>query len=144
MSWIQKNEISRWQNKPIRKNKRMNKGKGPKTPLLLFLTIGFLFVTLLCLYCWQTIKMLEYSYKIENTKKLISELEEKHRRLEIEEAFVLSPALIHERAMRKLGMTAPKPGQLLFESDLMSAQEQAIAMALPADGAKNPNKVLTN
>ncbi len=131
MSLTEHNGTARWQNRPVRRPRNRNKAK--KTPLFLFLVGGFLFVGLLCVYCWQKAEMRNYGYLMEVEKQRIIELEEKYRQLKLEEAYLLTPARINQLAYDRLGMTTPSPDQVIFDTD--SFVENPGTMVMSASNA---------
>ncbi len=73
------------------------------------LTILFAMVMV---YGWQHFSAIEYGYKIESKKHDLEVLREANRQLSVQQAELTDlPRL--EREARKLGMTAPQPGQVV-------------------------------
>ena len=74
-------------------------------------------------YGWQHFSAIEYGYKVEAKKQQLEQLREVNRELSVRQA-QLSDLSRLDREARKLGMTAPAPGQVVrpdVTSDVNSA-----------------------
>ncbi len=67
---------------------------------------------LIMMYGWQHLSSIEYGYRIESEKQQLQQLEEQNRQLRLTEAQLGDPARIDQMA-RQLGLTAPRPGQVV-------------------------------
>ena len=67
---------------------------------------------LIMMYGWQHLSSIEYGYRIEAEKQQLQQLEEQNRQLRLTEAQLGDPARIDQMA-RQLGLTAPRPGQVV-------------------------------
>ena len=67
---------------------------------------------LIMMYGWQHLSAIEYGYRIESEKQQVQQLEEQNRQLRLTEAQLGDPARIDQMA-RQLGLTAPRPGQVV-------------------------------
>src|SRR5580698_6361802 len=95
-------------------NSRIVKAADPvrvKEMRLFACAMAMLF-SLIMLYGWQHLSSIEYGYRIESEKQQLQQLEEQNRQLRLSEAQLGDPERIDQMA-RHLGLTAPKPGQVV-------------------------------
>ncbi len=63
-------------------------------------------------YGWQHFSAIEYGYKVEAKKQQLEQLRETNRQLSLQEAQMCDLGRLDKEA-RKLGMEAPRPGQVV-------------------------------
>jgi hypothetical protein len=63
-------------------------------------------------YAWQHFKAIEYGYRIESTKRELSNVTEMNHALRLEEASLRDPERIDVLA-RRMGLVPPEPGQVI-------------------------------
>ena len=85
---------------------------------------------LIMIYGWQHLSSIEYGYRIESEKQQIQQLEEHNRQLRLTEAQLGDPARIDQMA-RELGLTAPRPGQVVRPDATADPNAPALAEATP-------------
>jgi cell division protein FtsL len=71
-----------------------------------------LLFAMVMVYGWQHFSAIEYGYKVEAKKQQLEQLRETNRQLSAQQA-QLSELSRLDREARKLGMSAPKPGQVV-------------------------------
>jgi cell division protein FtsL len=86
---------------------------------------------LIMIYGWQHLSAIEYGYRIESEKQQIQQLEEQNRQLRLTEAQLGDPARI-DQAARRLGLTAPRPGQVVRPDATADPNAPALAQATPS------------
>ena len=91
--------------------------------------MAVLFV-LIMVYGWQHFSAIEYGYKVEAEKQQRTSLEEQNRELRLAEAQLCDPHRIDQMA-RKLGLDAPKPGQVVRGEDQFDSNAPVMAQASP-------------
>ena len=85
---------------------------------------------LIMIYGWQHLSSIEYGYRIESEKQQIQQLEEQNRQLRLTEAQLGDPARI-DQAARHLGLTAPRPGQVVRPDATADPNAPALAQVTP-------------
>ena len=85
---------------------------------------------LIMIYGWQHLSSIEYGYRIESEKQQIQQLEEQNRQLRLTEAQLGDPARIDQMA-RQLGLTAPRPGQVVRPDATPDPNAPALAEVAP-------------
>jgi cell division protein FtsL len=85
---------------------------------------------LIMIYGWQHLSSIEYGYRIESEKQQIQQLEEQNRQLRLTEAQLGDPARI-DQAARQLGLTAPRPGQVVRPDATADPNAPALAQVTP-------------
>ena len=94
--------------------KRNGKRNLSKPRLLLFFTLPLLFLIGGSLfYVWSRIQVIQLGYEISNALKEGRGLTETSKKLRIEIAALKSYARIERIATEELGMTKPKPDQVI-------------------------------
>lgn len=91
-------------------------------------------LSLALLYGWQHFLSIRYGYTVEAEKQQVRQLEEQNRELRLTEAQLASPARIDIMA-RQLGLTAPRPGQVVLPNGAAAGNGVVMADAnsgLPA------------
>ncbi|OGP74547.1 MAG: cell division protein FtsL [Deltaproteobacteria bacterium RBG_16_50_11] len=94
--------------------RKTGKGNLPKTWLLLFFTL--LLILLMggsLFYVWSRIQVIQLGYEISSALKEGRGLTETNKKLRIEIAALKSYARIERIATEELGMTKPKPDQVI-------------------------------
>jgi cell division protein FtsL len=91
------------------------------------MTVLFMFVMF---YGWQHFSAIEYGYRVEAEKQQRNSLEEQNRELRLAEAQLCDPHRIDQIA-RKLGLDAPRPGQVVRGENAFDANPPVIAEASP-------------
>lgn len=91
------------------------------------MTMLFLFVMF---YGWQHFSAIEYGYRVETEKQQRTLLEEQNRELRLAEAQLCAPHRI-DRMARKLGLDAPRPGQVVSGDNAFDANAAVMAEASP-------------
>jgi len=85
---------------------------------------------LIMIYGWQHLSSIEYGYRIESEKQQIQQLEEQNRQLRLTEAQLGDPERIDQMA-RQLGLTAPRPGQVVRPDATPDPNAPALAEVAP-------------
>jgi cell division protein FtsL len=91
------------------------------------MSVLFVFVMF---YGWQHFSAIEYGYKVEAEKQQCASLEDQNRRLRLTEAELCNPDRIDKMA-KKLGMSAPRPGQVVRQENEFDASTPVMAQAAP-------------
>jgi cell division protein FtsL len=91
------------------------------------MTVLFVFVMF---YGWQHFSAIEYGYKVEAEKQQRTLLEEQNRQLRLSEAQLCDPHRI-DRMARKLGLDAPRPGQVVRQENVFDPNVPVMAQASP-------------
>jgi len=86
--------------------------------------------TLVMVYGWQHFNSIEYGYKVEAQKQQRELLKEQNHQLRLTEAQLCDPVRI-DRMARRLGMDAPKPGQVVRPDSVPDANAPVMAQASP-------------
>jgi cell division protein FtsL len=97
-----------------------------------------LLFSLVMVYGLQHFSAIEGSYTVESEKQVRDQLREENRQLRLGEAELEQPGRIDALA-RKMGFTAPQPGQVVHPNAAMPADASAPALAqnaLPASPAR--------
>lgn len=81
-------------------------------------------------YGLQHFSAIEYGYKVEAQKQQRTLLEEQNRELRLTEAQLCDPHRIDQMA-RKLGLDAPRPGQVVRGDNTLDPNAPVIAQASP-------------
>jgi cell division protein FtsL len=92
------------------------------------MTVLFVFVMF---YGWQHFSAIEYGYRVEAEKQQRTLLEEQNRQLRLTEAQLCDPHRI-DRMARKLGLDAPRPGQVVRQENVFDPNAPVVAEARPA------------
>jgi len=79
------------------------------------LAMSVLFVVVM-LYGWQHFSSIEIGYRVESEKQQLHQLEEQNRQLGLKEAQLCDLNRL-DREARGLGMSAPRPGQVVRPED---------------------------
>jgi cell division protein FtsL len=85
---------------------------------------------LIMMYGWQHLSAIEYGYRIESEKQQFQQLEEQNRQLRLTEAQLGDPARIDHMA-RRLGLSAPRPGQVVRPDAAVDPNAPVLAEATP-------------
>jgi cell division protein FtsL len=85
---------------------------------------------LIMMYGWQHLSAIEYGYRIESEKQQLQQLEEQNRQLRLNEAQLGDPARIDQMA-RQLGLSSPRPGQVVRPDAIADPNAPALAEATP-------------
>ncbi len=115
-------------------NSRLVKAADPQRvrEMRIFACAMALLFGLIMMYGWQHLSSIEYGYRIESEKQQVQQLEEQNRQLRLTEAQLGDPARIDQMA-RQLGLTAPRPGQVVRPDATADPNAPALAeAALPA------------
>jgi cell division protein FtsL len=91
------------------------------------MTVLFVFVMF---YGWQHFSAIEYGYKVEAEKQQRTLLEEQNRQLRLSEAQLCDPHRI-DRMARKLGLDAPRPGQVVRQENSFDPNAPVVAQVSP-------------
>jgi cell division protein FtsL len=91
------------------------------------MTVLFVFVMF---YGWQHFSAIEYGYRVEAEKQQRTLLEEQNRELRLNEAQLCDPHRIDKMA-RKLGLDAPRPGQVVRQENVFDPDAPVVAEASP-------------
>ncbi len=113
-------------------NSRIVKAADPERAreMRIFASAMALLFGLIMIYGWQHLSSIEYGYRIESEKQQIQQLEEQNRQLRLNEAQLADPARIDEMA-RQLGLTAPRPGQVVRPDASVDPNAPALAEVRP-------------
>lgn len=63
---------------------------------------------------WIHLEVIHTGYRLNELERTLDELEQRERRLRLEASYLSSPQRIESRAIEELGMTMPRPEQLVF------------------------------
>ena len=66
------------------------------------------------LYVWVSFKRTQTGYGLTQLKREITQLEEYHRKLKLEVAYLKSPEYLENKAVKELGLKRPVPEQIVF------------------------------
>jgi cell division protein FtsL len=88
-------------------------------------------LSLAMLYGWQHLSAIECGYRIETEKQQMQQLEEQNRQLRLSEAQLGDPERIDVMA-RQLGLTTPRPEQIVRPDATPDPNAPALAEATPA------------
>jgi hypothetical protein len=91
------------------------------------MSVLFVFVMF---YGWQHFSAIEYGYKVEAEKQQCASLEEQNRQLRLTEAQLCDPDRI-DRMAKKLGLGAPRPGQVVRQENAFDPSTPVMAQASP-------------
>lgn len=94
------------------------------------LTLGLVLALGVLAYAWQRYDCLELSYTLEKVDQTESRTAQRNRELKLELATLRSPARIDLLARNQLGMTVPKPGQVI-ETEPRATGEMADVRTSP-------------
>lgn len=72
-------------------------------------------LAILTLYIWYQTESVRLGYQIDQLQDQIAELKETLRKLEAEKSKLLALDRVDETARRELGLTDPRPGQIIYE-----------------------------
>ncbi len=80
-----------------------------------FLTVALLLVFMGSgiTYVWSTFEKTQIGYDLSRLKREEMKLKETHRRLQLELAYLKSPANLARQAVKKLGLRPPAPEQII-------------------------------
>jgi len=81
-------------------------------------------------YGLQHFSAIEYGYRVEAEKQQRTQLEEQNRELRLSEAQLCDPHRIDQMA-RRLGLDAPRPGQVVSGDDSFDSSAAVMAQASP-------------
>jgi cell division protein FtsL len=81
-------------------------------------------------YGLQHLSAIEYGYRVEAEKQQRTQLEEQNRQLRLTEAQLCDPHRIDQMA-RKLGLDAPRPGQVVRGEDHFDSNTPVMAQVSP-------------
>jgi cell division protein FtsL len=95
-------------------NTRIVKADDPvrKKEMKTFAIAMSILFAMVMVYGWQHLSAIEYGYKVEAKKQQVEQLRETNRHLTAQQA-QLSDLSRLDREARKLGMSAPRPGQVV-------------------------------
>jgi cell division protein FtsL len=95
-------------------NTRIVKADDPvrKKEMKTFAIAMSILFAMVMVYGWQHLSAIEYGYKVEAKKQQVEQLREMNRHLTAQQA-QLSDLSRLDREARKLGMSAPRPGQVV-------------------------------
>jgi cell division protein FtsL len=113
-------------------NSRLVKAADPVRvkEMRLFATAMALLFALVMVYGWQHLSSIEYGYRIESEKQQMQQLEEQNRQLRLSEAQLGDPERIDAMA-RQLGLSAPRPEQVVRPDATADPNAPALAEATP-------------
>lgn len=83
------------------------------------------------LYGWQHFSSIEIGYKVEAEKQQVEQLREQQRQLSLTEAQLCDLGRL-DREARRLGMDAPKPGQVVRPESSFDAGQPVVAQMYQA------------
>jgi cell division protein FtsL len=63
---------------------------------------------------WVHLRVIRTGYRINALERQLEDLAQRERRLRLEASYLSSPGRVEKRAIEELGMTEPRPGQLIF------------------------------
>jgi cell division protein FtsL len=99
---------------------RVNNSRARKRQPFLSAKQVFLTITLLLVfmgsgitYVWSTFEKTQIGYDLSRLKREEMKLKETHRRLQLELAYLKSPANLARQAVQKLGLRPPAPEQII-------------------------------
>jgi len=77
---------------------------------------GMLFLFLLAgiFHVWVNFKRTQTGYELSRLKRDIAQITEYNRKLKLELAFMKSPELLEDKAIREFGLRHPLPEQVVF------------------------------
>jgi cell division protein FtsL len=95
-------------------NTRIVKADDPvrKKEMKTFAIAMSILFAMVMVYGWQHLSAIEYGYRVEAKKQQVQQLQETNRHLSAQQA-QLSDLSRLDREARKLGMSAPRPGQVV-------------------------------
>jgi cell division protein FtsL len=113
-------------------NSRLVKAADPVRVREMRIFTAALAIMFACLmfYGWQHFSAIEFGYKVEAEKSLKAQLEEQNRSLRLTQAQLCDPHRIDKMA-RKLGLDAPRPGQVVRGNDSIDTSAPVLAEAAP-------------
>lgn len=113
-------------------NSRLVKAADPVRvkEMRLFATAMAMLFALVMVYGWQHLSSIEYGYRIESEKQQMQQLEEQNRQLRLSEAQLGDPERIDTMA-RQLGLSAPRPEQVVRPDATADPNAPALAEATP-------------
>jgi cell division protein FtsL len=114
-------------------NSRIVKAADPVRvkEMRLFASAMAVLFALIMVYGWQHLSSIEYGYRIESEKQQMQQLEEQNRQLRLSEAQLGDPERIDVMA-RQLGLTTPRPEQIVRPDATPDPNAPALAQATPA------------
>jgi hypothetical protein len=114
-------------------NSRLVKADDPvrTREMRLFAAAMTMIFMLIMVYGWQHFSAIEYGYRVEAEKQQMEVLKEQNRQLRLTEAQLCDPGRI-DRMARKLGLDAPRPGQVVRPDSSPEANTPVMAEARPA------------
>ena len=81
-------------------------------------------LAILTLYIWYQIESVRLGYEIDQLRAQIASLKEDIRKLETEKSKLLSLDRVEATARRELGLTDPRPGQIIYEEPPAGARRK--------------------
>src|ERR1700728_3946451 len=113
-------------------NSRLVKAADPVRVREMRIFTAAMTVLFVCImfYGWQHFSAIEYGYRVEAEKQQRISLEEQNRELRLTEAQLCDPHRIDQMA-RKLGLDAPRPGQVVRGDNELDPNGPVIAEASP-------------
>jgi cell division protein FtsL len=96
----------------------------------LFASAMAVLFALIMVYGWQHLSSIEFGYRIESEKQQMLQLEEQNRQLRLSEAQLGDPERIDIMA-RQLGLTTPRPEQVVRPDATADPNAPALAEATP-------------
>jgi cell division protein FtsL len=113
-------------------NSRIVKAADPVRikEMRLFASAMAVLFALIMVYGWQHLSSIEYGYRIESEKQQMQQLEEQNRQLRLSEAQLGDPERIDGMA-RQLGLTTPRPEQIVRPDATPDPNAPALAEATP-------------
>ncbi|HUU41812.1 MAG TPA: cell division protein FtsL [Desulfatiglandales bacterium] len=94
---------------------KRKKGKANNMGIFPFLLV-LLFIFLLAgvSYVWVNFQRTQIGYELSELKNEIARIEEYNRKLTLEIAFLKSPELLEDKAVKDFGLRLPLPEQVVF------------------------------
>src|SRR5262249_58815027 len=82
--------------------------------LVFYSVVGFLFMLLSVIYCWERHSVVSHGYKIERLKREQAAADETYRKLLLDRAALRAPQRIDAYARQRLGLVSPPSYQIIF------------------------------
>lgn len=98
--------------KPARGEKfrrKHRRGQNLGVALLLLALVGVALA-----HVWLRLQVVQMGYALSTTSKLQNRLEQEQRELKVELATLMSPDRLEAMARKRLGLTQPEKGQVIF------------------------------
>ena len=98
--------------------------------LAFYSVVGFLFMLLAVVYCWERHSVRLHGYQIERLKKEQATADELYRKLLLDRAALRSPQRIDAYARQYLGLVSPPSQQVIFRHQKERSNSQDNLLAL--------------